>query len=471
MAVEDVVAAVRDWKSRVSNIQLYTDYYRGRHRIGQYATEAFLKDFRWVLENSRENLCKAVVKGFSSKLEITGWEGAGAQQSKQATDLVESLKLTKTFNLTHRESFRTGDGYVLVWPDNTGTLRPWPHLSRNVSVKSDPGNPDRLEWFAKIWLNEQGYGRVNVYYPGRVERWVTKNQLRQPSDVTFRPDLRANWPDKQSAFEPFSDTEDGWEISAPGLPGDRVPAIWLAHDAEEMGGHGVSVLEDVVPLQDALNKSIADLIVGGENFAQPLRYLMNYRAKRKIDPDSGEVTEEVIRADPTVNKILTLPGDGPFGQLDPPDATKLLAVHEAYANKVARVTGLPAFYVSQVTGEPPTGVALRVMSTRLTDATKETQTDFGPWWSELMELLGVPDVKPLWRDPAPKDETEELDEAETRKAIGYPLREILRKLGEDEEDIVRIMGEASASRGQVPNGGDLAARAFEAGVDPADLVG
>lgn len=469
MAVEDVVAAVLDWKARVPDITLYGDYYRGRHRVGQYATPAFRKDFLWVLENSRENLCKAVVRGFSSKMEITGWEGANSEASSTATDLVEQLKLTKTFNLAHRESFRTGDAYVLIWPDNTGQLRPWPHLSRNVSVLTDPGNPDRLLWFAKIWLNAQGYGRVNLYYPGRAERWVTNTKLRQPSDVAFRPDTRTNWPDRPSAFSQFSDAEDGWEITAPMLPTDRVPAIWLAHDAEEMGGHGVSVLEDVVPIQDALNKSVADLIVGGENFAQPLRYLMNFRAKRTIDPDTGEVKEQSIRADPTVNKLMAIPGDGPLGQLDPPDATKLLAVHDAYANKISRVTGLPAFYVSQVTGEPPTGVALRVMSTRLTDSSKETQSDFGPWWSEMMDLLGVPDVKPQWRDPAPMDETEKLDDAESRKVIGYPLRENLRKLGEDEEDIDRIMSETDA--GTVPNGGDIAARAFTAGVDPAQLLG
>jgi hypothetical protein len=466
VAVEDVVAAVLDWKARVPEISLYGDYYRGRHRVGQYATPAFRKDFLWILENSRENLCKGVVRGFSSKLEITGWEGADKQASAQATEMVETLRLTKTFNLSHREAFRTGDAYVLVWPDNTGNLRPWPHLSKNVSVMPDPGNPDRLLWFAKVWLNPEGYGRVNVYYPGRVERWVTKNRLKQKSEMLFRPDIRASWPDRPNAFEEYDDGE-GWEISANGLPTDRVPAIWLAHDAEEMGTHGVSILEDVIPLQDALNKSIADLIVGGEAFAQPLRYLMNYKAKRHINPETGEVTEEKIQANPTVNKILAIPGDGPFGQLDPPDATKLLAVHEAYATKVSRVTGLPAFYVSQVTGEPPTGRALRVMSTRLTDVSRETQTDFGPWWSEMMDLLGVPDVKPIWKDPAPKDETEELEDAEARKAIGYPVRENLRKLGEDEEDIERIMAEGQQ---QVPSGGDIAVRAFNAGVDPAELV-
>jgi hypothetical protein len=469
VAVEDVVTAVADWKSRISQIDLYADYYKGVHRLGQYATPAFLRDYRWVLENSRENLCKAVVRGFSSKMKIRAWEGGDKQASAQASQLVDDLKLDKVFNLAHREAFRSGDSYVLVWPDANGVLRPWPKLSSQVSVATVPGDPETLAYLALIWADGNGFGRVNMYYSDRLERWTTKGRIRQKSDT--RRVITLNWPDKATAYVPFQGDDDGPEIARPlQLPGDRVPAIWLPHDADELGEHGRSILEDVVPLQDALNKSVADLIVGGENFAQPLRYLMKYRAKKMIDPETGEPTEETIKADPTVNKLLTIPGEGPLGQLDPPDATKLLAVHEAYAIKISRVVGLPAFYVSQVTGEPPTGRALRVLSTRLTNLIEESQTDFGPEWSQLMELLGVPDVRPIWEDPAPKDESEELEDAEARKAIGYPFREVLKKLGEDDIDIDRIMAEAQANPSPVP-GGDLASRAFEAGVDPADLVG
>jgi hypothetical protein len=467
--ITDVPLAVADWKARIRDIELYGDYYKGIHRLGQYATPAFIRDYRWVLENSRENLCKAVVRGFSSKLVIQGWESNSDGAAQIAGQVADDLKLEKVFNLAHREAYRTGDAYVLVWPDANGINKPWPKLSRQCAVKTVPGDPDTLQWFALLWIDDAGFGRINLYYDDAVERYTTKSKIRQRSDSKIVKAL--SWPDKASAYDLFQGDGDG-----PVITHDfgRVPAVWFPHDADELGEHGRSILQDVVPLQDALNKSVADLIVGGENFAQPLRYLMNYRAKKKIDPDSGEVTEEKIQADPTVNKILSIPGDGPFGQLDPPDATKLLAVHQAYAQKIGNVVGLPAFYIVTMTGEPPTGVALRVMSTRLTNEAHETQTDFGPGWSEVMDLLGVPEVRPIWKDPAPVDESEQLDDAVLRGQIGYPFREVLKHLGEDEEDIDRIMTEKAAqapSPGQIPNGGALAARAFEAGVDPAELVG
>lgn len=463
MPVEDVVTAVADWKSRINPIQMYGDYYRGVHRIGQYATPAFRRDFLWVLENSRENLCKAVVRGFSSKMKIKGWESNSDGAAAQAAAISDDLKLDRVFNLTHRETFRTGDAYVLVWPDANGVDRPWTKLSSQVSVKTVPGDPDTLEWLAQIWIDSTGFGRVNIYYDDRLERYTTTGKLRS-AGITRASDY-VNWPEKASAYVEYAADGDPSVITH---TYGRVPAVWFPHDADELGCHGRSILEDVVPLQDALNKSVADLIVGGENFAQPLRALMNYRAKKTIDPETGEATTEKIDANPTVNKLLAVPGDGPLIQLDPPDATKLLAVHEAYAIKISRVVGLPAFYVSQVTGEPPTGRALRVLSTRLTNLIEETQTDFGPEWSQFMELLGVPDVRPIWEDPAPTDESEELENAEARKAIGYPFREVLKKLGEDEDDIDRIADEAQSN--PVP-GGQLAARSFEAGIDPADLIG
>lgn len=465
MAIDDVVLAVADWKLRINNIQLYTDYYSGRHRIGQFATPAFRRSFEWILLNARENLCKAVVKGFASKMVIKGWEAATPEQSKQAGQLVDDLGMTRVFNLAHREAPRTGDSYVLVWPDASGDNRAWPKLSSQIAVRTKPGDPDSLLWAAMLWVDDGGFGRVNLYYEDVLERYTTTGKLRERSSQPGDP---IDWPSRASSYVPYSADGDSDVIAH---QYGRVPVVWFPWDADELGCHGRSILEDVVPLQDGLNKSIADLIVGGESFAMPLRYLLNFVAKKRIDPETGEVTEAKIKADPTVDKFLTIPGNGPIGQLDPPDATKLLAVHEAYATKISRVTGLPAFYVSQVTGEPPTGVALRVLSTRLTNLASEAHTDFGPQWSAVMELLGVAGVRPRWEHPAPVDESEQIANALDRKALGFGFRENLLAMGYDEDDVDRIQADAQATAASTANVGNLVARGFQAGVDPAQLLG
>lgn len=458
MPVEDVIAAVNDRKSQISDIRMYTDYYDGKHRIGQYATPAFRRDYLWVLENARENYCKAVVRGFSSKLKIQSWESNTQGQAQRAGELSDDHGLKRVINLTHRETYKTGDAYVLVWPDESGERRAWPKRSGMCVPLVDPGMPDRMRCFVTVWIAADGYGRVNLYYADRCERWVTVSKLRQPSMAQVDAD---NWPAKPAAWREFDD-EDGFEI--PNL-GDtsKVPAVWFPHDADDIGGHGRSILEDVIPLQDGLNKSVVDMIVNSESVAQPLRYLLNYRAKKTINPETGEPETEKLNANPTVNKFLAVPGDGPIGQLEPPDAKNILQLHEAYANKVTRVTGLPAFYVTQTSGEPPTGVALRVLSTRLTDLVLETMDDFTPRWQEVQELLGNVDVRPVWKDPAPKDESEELDDAEARKRIGFGFRENLKQMGYSDEDIGRIDKERMKAVAE-------AQRAFEAQTSPTDLT-
>ena len=59
--------------------------------------------------------------------------------------------------------------------------------------------------------------------------------------------------------------------------------------------------------------------------------------------------------------------------------------------------------------------------------------------STLMELLGVPDAWPEFVDPAPQDDTERIANAQAKLDMGYPLSEVLPDLGEDPDDIKRIL--------------------------------
>lgn len=471
MPVEDVTAAVTDWTSRYRGYRLYRDYDAGRHRSA-FATEAFEKQFRDVLEEARENLCPAVIRAFTDKLNVTGWEGGGAERAEAAA---EDLGLPRVSNMARREALRCGDGFVLVWPDGQNKPRPWPHRAEQFAVKPDPDDPAELAWAAKIWVGPRGYGRVNVYYPDRCERWVTVREVRTASERSTASTgdspvdslTTDTWPLKPTAWTEYTGDDDD-----PGGPVithtfGRVPVVWWAFDPDTIGGHGRSILRDVVPIQDALNKSLADLIVGGESFAQPLRYLLRYQPRQRINPDTGQPETEKLKYDATKNKLLGIPGEGPMGQLDPPDATKLTSVQDAYALKVARVVGIPSYYFTQSSGDVPSGASLRVLSSRLTAGVEDMQQDFGPAESRLLGLLGVEDARPVWDDPAPMDPAEELEMAKTRHDIGYPLRYIARRLGDDLDQL----DEDSGAEEQVArSAGQQALAAFRNGQDPASLL-
>ncbi|WP_434080375.1 hypothetical protein [Sanguibacter sp. Z1732] len=223
----------------------------------------------------------------------------------------------------------------------------------------------------------------------------------------------------------------------------------------------------MIPLQDGLNKSVADLIVGGESFARPLRALMNYQQEVTINPRTGTPEETRLEYDPTKQTVLGIRGPGPLTQLDPPDATKLIAVQEAFVTKIGRVAGIPPTDIMPEVGNVPSGAALRLLSNRRTNAVRDFHDDNTHAITDLMGLLGVPDVYPEWADPAPMDDTERLEAAQQRVDLGYPLEEVLPALGEDPDDIKRILGKIAEQEASI---GRAAVEAFRQGRDPAATV-
>lgn len=455
MPVDDVLRVLERRQSTLDDYLLYRDYYNGAHRIA-FSTEVFERHFRDILANSRENLCPAVVKAHTDKLSIDGWDGPGAEQAEANW---ATHGLVRVQNLVHREAFRCGDAFALVWPDAKGQNRVWPKRADEMVPFTSPTDPLDLEMLGMVWVADDDRGRVNLYYDDRVERYVTLSRVRDQSANAVQ------WPLKVTAWRPADASYDG-EPEVIRHAFGEVPGVWWTYDADMLGGYGRSVLTDVVPLQDALNKSLADLIVGGEAYVFPLRYGLNI-APGPIDPKTGKPTPPTIKVDPTKNRFLAFPGNGPVGQLDPPDATKLIAVQDAYALKIARVKGIPPYYLTMTSGDVPSGTSLRVLTSRLSAAIEDAQQDLTPGWTRLQRLLGVSsDTAPQWEDPAPMDRMEELDAARTEREIGYPFTRVAKHLGEDAEDLAEIEAERAAEE----NVGEQAVNAFNAGQDPAEFL-
>ena len=459
MPVADVVAAVQEHLDRRDDIVLARDYDEGRHRY-TFASPTFLRKYLWVIENSRENLCPAVLAAFADGVDIQGWQGAGMDVATE-TFHDRALGLRKIQNLVNREAFRSGDSYALVWPNDRNEDRVWYHRADQVVPMPDPDDPSRLLWAAKLWV-ARGYGRVNVYYDDVVERWVTPN----PVTVKGSQNLPA-YPAHPEAWHRFDGDDE-----ADTIPHEygQTPWAWWTFDATSQGGHGRSILRDVIPLQDALNKSIADLIVAGESISNPLRAILNHESKSTINPNSGEVEEEKVEYDETRNRLLGIKGKGPLVQLPATDPSGLLRVQDAFALKMARVVGVPAYYFTEMSGDVPSGESLRVLSQRRTSALRDYQQDSTGPWQDVMGLLGIEDTEPVWSDVAPQTEEERQEGAKVRHDLGYPLEQTMRYLGEDEDTRKRVHDERRNEEEASATAGRAALEAWRRGEDPARVA-
>ena len=434
MPIEHVSEAIKEWKARKPLYDAQRAYYNGQHEL-KFATQDFQQKHGALFEDLRENLCEAVVTAHTDSLSIETW---GDQLDQ---DKADELGLSRLEGLVNREMVRCGDAYSVTWKGRGETPRPRYHRADQIVPFVDDLDPAVLDRAAKPWI-AHGHGRVNIYYADRVERWVTRNQLPSAAEASY-----LDAPDDPDQWVPFAG--DG-EPDTIGHDFGAVPVCWWRRDADDTEGYGRSVLDNVIPLQDALNKGLADLLVLSETYARPFWYLLRYRPEQTNPLIAAQETLRAVstasgRFDPNRQQIVTHDGEGPFGQLEPPDLMRLIEQQRELKNKIGSVSGVPTYYFTQTSGQVPSGESLRVLRSRLTAAVRNLARDSAPVWRGQASLLGLDGVTPVHADPMPLDETEKFDNALKLHSLGVALEDIVAYLRmPDPEGVVSRAAQARA---------------------------
>lgn len=201
-------------------------------------------------------------------------------------------------------------------------------------------------------------------------------------------------------------------------------------------------------LQDRLNHSIIDQTVVAEMYARPFWYLLNTELP-VVNPymPAAPVPEglQEQKVEGAGGRVFTTSSAGPFGQLEPPTISDMIAYHDSIQDKVSQVTGIPQFYFKPGSGTPPTGVALKVLSKRFNNKISRMRDDLREAMSALADALGVkrtlekegePNEHELWNTE--DDLLQESMDAHglALAQMGYPLNYIAEVVtpGVDLED-------------------------------------
>lgn len=423
---ETITQAITERTTRAPQYDLYRDYEQGRHKH-PYATKAFRNKYGWVLSQARLNACAQVRTNFTDLVQIQAWAGEEAEQAENISDTTD---LPRTLDLAINESWRCGDAYILVWPDADGNNRAWFHRADQVIVHYDPERPGHLLNAVKIWVDDNGHGRANIYTPTTVHRYISSTKLRHT------PTSAVQWENAKSvaSWHPYTDSTGTGDITH---NFGQVPFIHLPYDPQTEGGTGRSILRDIIPLQDGLNHAAHAIIISTEKQAREIRVLFNYTQEHTLNPITGQFETKPLQLDDATNSILGVPGPGPMQQFEPVTPTGLLAIKREYFTDIANTVGMPVSDIVPDLGNIPSGAALRVLAARRTRAVKNYTRSITGALTNLMKMLGA-NAYPEWADPSPTDDTEKLANAQARLDLGYPLAEILPDLGEAPEDIERI---------------------------------
>lgn len=451
MIPEDVAWGLLQLQRRRTTYDLYLAYYEGRHRLA-FLTERMQDAFGQVFREYSLNLCGTVVDAHADRLAVLGFSMPGAEAEGAggpAQQLWERNHMPYRHGQVHRRALAMGDYYLHVWQDEAGLVRIYDEDPRQVVGHPDPAAPGDLDYAVKAWA-ERGRVRVTVYYRDRVERYAARDEGTQlPSADQLRP-LRA------------TDVKPGADGRAVVVnPWGQVPLVHLAHTPGP-SGLGTSLLRDVKPPQDALNKTVADLLAGGEVLALPWRFLIGYEPERRPDGTAIPLFQE------KKDRVVTLPKGASVQQLEALDPGPLLAVKAEHAADVARVGHVPVHTLMLLgANDWPSGEALRVAESRQVAHDTNLVAAWGPQWARCMGLAlrmaqgGTTEVRTLWGPVATPPSAEDAARtAEAKQRAGIPREQTWREMGYSEQQIAQF---TAAFKDEQARQADLTARAFNAG--------
>lgn len=436
---DDLKLAVSTLQAKALDYNPLFDYYEGNQPI-RYAAERLRDIFQNSQTRFTQNWCAVVVNAVIDRLRLTRWAVEDNDAlSEQLNLLWRATGLTADMEAANRAVAITGEAYVLAWPGDDGP-EAYYHDPRVAHVWYEPDNPRQKRLAAKWWRDDAGAWWLNLYYPDRIEHYQGG-----AGDTV-----------KASSF-----TLAGTEENTTG----QIPVFHLYRDRHLLQGELTSVL----PLQDAINKLLADMMIAAEFGAFRQRWIITNADTSKLKNNPNGVWE--LPAAP--------PGEQPtaFGEFAAAELTNYLNAIDRLAASIGIITQTPRHYFYGQGGDP-SGEALIAMESPLTRKVEQYQARLGDGWADvaayLLGLVGVPinalDISPVWADAATIQPRTQAEIRQMDVASGMPLVTSLRWEGWTDAELEQMAAdkaeEGEAQQTQLAAAMVQAQRSFDQNAGP-----
>lgn len=440
----DISDALESLASRQNRYGKYRDYYAGKHPLN-FSTDQWHNAFGSLFRQLAYNRARPVVDAYANRLAVTGWETPGSDDPDTDTLGIAAVAVWERTRMPKRqgelwtESLRSGDAYLIVWPGEDGAARIDINRGHLIEPTYDDEYPERLLHAVKCWRlhhgPDKGKWRVNCYDAEVITRWITNRAAdERPKD--------------SRTLVPYEDDAGPEIVNEWGT----VPVFPFGNNADT-GMVGTSELVDVIPLQDGVNKSVADMLIAGEFVAFPQRWVVGAAPER--NPYTNEEEEQFKAA---VDRVWAVSEtDAKFGQFDPADMTQYITAQEAWDKKISHVSGVPIHWLG-MTGDFPSGEALKTAEGPFVAKLKDRQVAFGAALSDAMTFAlridrvigdgGAEFVVPIWQAAETRSDLEALQQAALKSSLGIPQEQIWAELGYSQDEVARFtaLKQAEAER-------------------------
>lgn len=414
----------------------FNHYYLGQHPLA-FASDRFQQAFGGMFGAFADNWCPLVVDSLRQRLHVTGFrfpavEGQDPSQGDQdAWRIWQANFLDADSDVLHTDAMVFGRSYATVGAGDPGEDSPalvTVESPRNMIVLTSTDRRRRRLAALRTFTDDNGDQAATLYTPTETWRW------RQRGTSLY-----------------YGGT---WELKEEPIPQKMgvVPVVPFIN-RPRLDPWGYSELLGVIPLQDAVNKLLADMMVASEFVAMPQRWVTGLEIRR--DP----VSNQPIDPFPAVARMLQLEDSGAnFGQFPPATLETYVQAIELLIQHVASQSATPPHYF-YLKGQFPSGESIKSAEAGLVAKAIDRTRSFGESWAEVMRLcfLVAGDLvrarsvsaETIWSDVEVRTESAHVDAVTKKLGIGVPKEQLWEDLGYTPQQIERFKLLNAGQPGQV----------------------
>lgn len=426
-------------------------YYDGAHNLA-FAGEKFLEAFGGLFRAFADNWCGIVTNAVEERVQVNGFRVN--QQPKADTDakrIWEDNELDLQSAMGHLDGLIAGAFYVTAWQrddDDSKTPEITVESAKSCVVECHPKIRKRRISGLRCWLADDGYEHSELFRPDGV--WLHRSKSKRTGGMAGGP--ASHWV-VEDQLDVKADLDSAGRMDnplgiVPIVEFLNMPRLTVSHRA---GWAAHSEIASVIPLQDAVNKLVADMLVASEFAAYPQRHLTGYEPDDVLDPATGKPTGATVppnfKSGP--GKLWWLEEENAkFGQFDAADLSSSVKSIELIVQHIASISSTPPHYL-RASADRLSGESIKSAESGLVAKARRKMRGLGAGWEEVMRIAGkiagisslaeAKSMETIWRDPETRTEAEHID-ALGKKAslLNVPAPQLWEEAGYTPEQIGRF---------------------------------
>lgn len=392
----------------------FRKYYAGDHPL-IYSHERLREVFNKSNVKFVQNWCAVVIDSTLDRIDLEGFDNPVDTINNSLDNWWGKDFLKKVSSQVHLDALLTGNAYVML-DIVDGEKRVYYNPPESVYVDYEDDDPNVKRCGIKVYYSRTDNAtHLNLYYPDRIEKYSAEGKA--PSAESF--------------------------VQIDILPNGfgEIPIIHFTAHPE---------LTNVIPLQDAINKTFSDMMVVGEFGAFPQRWMIT-----NADISSLTASPQSIMQIPKGTSDEEGTSIGEFGVAN---LTMYLETIDKLTNSIAIISRTPKHYFMS-TGANISGEALMVMETPLIKKVNYLVDGFERKWIELANSIEqANDTTCVWKRPETEQVLTQTQAMQTMAAMGIPLVTILKRFGWGQGDIEQMLADMEEDKKRKA---DLAEAALE----------